>query len=144
MSNGTVPVDYSSPVGRVRALIPDVATADGTENTDYLFADTHLEAYLTIAAGSVYRAAGLAVQAIAGDQALLLKHVRTDDLSVNGAAVADALMKQAKALFTQADEEDSAAMDEAFQVVYPGASECWPEGVQIPVYGRVVGWTECR
>lgn len=144
MANGAFPVDYSTAVGRVRALIPDTATADGTGGTDYLFSDSHLEAYLTISAGSATRAAGFAVQAIAGDQALLLKHVRTDDLAVNGAAVAEALLKQAKALFDQADAEDVAALDESFQVVYPGGADCWPEGVTVPVYGRVVGWTECR
>lgn len=144
MANGAFPVDYTTPVGQVRALIPDVSTADGTDGTDYLFSDNHLQGYLTVAAGSIFRAAAFAVQAIAGDQALLLKHVRTDDLAVNGAAVAEALLKQAKALFDQADVADAAALDESFQVVYPGETNCWPEGVTVPVYGRVVGWAECR
>lgn len=95
----------SSDVMKVRALIPDL------DATDYIFTNLQIDLYLEIYAGNVRRAAAAAINAIAVDEALLLKVVRTDDLSVNGAQVAEVLRKRAQDLNTEADALDTAAAD---------------------------------
>lgn len=144
MSNGAFPVEYDTPVGLVRLLIPDTATDDGTAGGDYVFSDLAIEGFLSISGDNPKRAAAYALNAIASDQALLIKKIRTDDLQTDGPAVADSLRKQAQVLFTQADEADAGLLDESGVIVYPTNDSCWPEGTAIPVYGRVVGIARCR
>lgn len=98
-------------VEQVRLLIPDV------DEDDYIFTDEQIEGYLSMArGGSVLRAAALAVRAIANNQALLLKVIRTDDLQTNGAQVAEALRKNANDLENRADGEDDADAEDFFMV----------------------------
>jgi hypothetical protein len=144
MSNGIYPPDYLDAVGLTRVLIPDVETDDGTTSGDYVLSDAALEGILSISGNNPKRAAAYALNAIASDQALLIKKVRTDDLSTDGPAVADALRKQAQVLFTQADEEDARLLDESSQIVYPEDGIFWAEGAPIPLYARVVGIDSCR
>lgn len=139
------PPDYGTDVGMVRALIPDNSTEDGTANTDYVFSDDHLNAFLTIESGNVKRAAAHAMIALANDMALVLKHIRTYDLAVNGAAVAEALQKSAVELRKQADREaDSDDLEDAFIITNFNDGICYPEGAVMPVYGRLMGVAECR
>lgn len=130
MANGLYPTDYASAVGHVRLLIPDTAV-DTDEN--YIFSDEQINALLGLFNGSAKRAAAQAKDIIATDQLLLIKVVRTDDLSVDGAKVAAELRLQAKALRDQADAEDQAEVFDYFQIVYPQA-QAYPEAV--PVWGR--------
>ena len=96
----------ASEIEKMRVLIPDNEQVfDG----DYLFADADLETYIEVAGGNVLRAAGFAIMAIAASEAMISKVIKTQDLSTNGAQVAEALRKNAEALFKRADEEDSAA-----------------------------------
>ena len=79
-------------IQKMRALIPDNEQIfDG----DYLFSDNDLNAYLEVANNSVLRAASYAVLAIANSEAIISKIIKTQDLSTNGAAVADALARLA-------------------------------------------------
>jgi hypothetical protein len=123
-----MPVDYTTTVGHVRLLIPDTAVDD---DSNYLFSDEQVETLLSLYGDNVKRAAAQAKDIIATDQVLLLKVVRTDDLTVDGAKVATELRLQAKALRDQADNEDG----DYFNIVYPYGSVAWPEGT-IPRYGR--------
>lgn len=95
----------STEVMKVRALIPDL------DANDYIFTNLQIDLYLEIYSGNVRRAAAAAINAIAVDEALLLKVVRTDDLSVNGAQVAEVLRKRAKDLNDEADAIDTAEAD---------------------------------
>lgn len=98
-------------IAQVRLLIPDVDTEDP------IFTDEQIESYIAMArGGSVLRAAALAMRAIANNQLLLLKVVRTDDLQVDGAKVADALRKSANDLESQADGADDADAEDFFMV----------------------------
>ena len=98
-------------VEQVRLLIPDVDTAD------LIFTDEQIEGYLGIArGGSVLRAAALAMRAIANNQVLLLKVVRTDDLQTDGAKVSDALRKSANDLEAQADGADDSDAEDFYMV----------------------------
>lgn len=133
MTNGMFPVDFGTPVGQVRALIPDTATDDGTDDTDYLFSDDHIDSVLSLYGDNVKRAAAALIDVLANDQALLYKSVRTDDLTVNGASVAEALRRRSDSLRREADSADS----EHFEIVYD-EGQFWPEGTP-PQWGR--GWT---
>jgi hypothetical protein len=129
MANGTYPPDYLTSVGQVRLLIPDTAV-DAT--LDYLFSDTQISALLTLFP-SVKRAAAQAKDIIAADTVMLLKVVRTDDLSVDGAKVAAELRAQAKQLRDSADKDDEEGVLDYFAIVFPDRS-VYPEAV--PVWGR--------
>jgi hypothetical protein len=93
-------------VQQVRKLIPDTeAVYDG----ETLFTDGDIEDYLTLGAGSALRAAGFAIIAISNSEAMISKVIKTQDLSTNGAAVAEQLRKSAEVLFDRADREESIA-----------------------------------
>lgn len=130
------PPQYTTPTGQVRLLCTDVTAP-------YAFSDDAIGVFLTLAHDNVKRAGALALDTIASDQVLLLHVIRTDDLSVDGAKEADALRNNAKALRDSADADDANLLDSSFIVVFPDG-ECYPEGVDIPLYGRVVGVARCR
>jgi hypothetical protein len=140
MANGEYPPNYTEAVGKVRILIPDADTDTGDVNGDYLFSDEQIESILGLYNDSIKRATAALIDTIANDQALLYKVVRTDDLSVNGAQVADALRKRAQSLRDEANNDDDGDLEDAVQIVYPATGGFIPEGT-MPVYGRewVVG-----
>lgn len=118
---------YDTAVGQVRLLIPDTAhDGDGL----YLFEDEQIEALLALYADNVRYAAARAKDIIATDQTLLTKVIRTDDLSVNGAALGTELRLQAKSLREEADKSDEAW--DFFQIVYPDVYTYPPEATPRP------------
>lgn len=98
-------MDYETPIKHVRVLIADMATPP-------LIDDQTLQTYLELqgwadgARWAVYRAAADALEAIAVSEVLVSKKIRTQDLSTDGPAVAEALRKLAAGLRDQADNED--------------------------------------
>ena len=114
-------VDYNEPAQKVRLLIGD------TNADDPDFTDEQIEGFLTIARNSVLRAAADALDAIATDEALISKKLRTQDRQSDGPSVADALRKHANALRARAKEEEDAEDDEPFFMAFnldgPGSQE---------------------
>ena len=74
-------------VAFLRLLISDVSQ-DSSGNT--IFTDKQLNVYLE-SAPNIYFAAAFALRAIAADQVLILKWVRTDDLTIDGPSVSKEL-----------------------------------------------------
>lgn len=111
-------------IDTVRLLISDTATP-------HLFTDPELQQYLTLEDGSVKRAAAQALDTIASSEALVSKVIRTQDLTTDGAKVADALRKHATALRAQADAADQQAADDAdegfFDIIPATDAWCGPE-----------------
>lgn len=107
-----MPNDPSTPAGYVRLLITDT-DVDHPENL--LFADQDIGAFLANNGDSIYRAAAVALETIATDQALVLKVIKTLDLETDGAKVSKALLDRAAVLRSQADD-DSATADDDFAV----------------------------
>lgn len=109
-------------IDKVRVLIPDT---EAVFNGGTLFTETEIETYLEIANGSVLRAASYAVYAIATSEAMISKVIKTQDLSTNGAQVAEALHKKAAALAARADKEDDLADAFYFNIIdsYSGHPE---------------------
>lgn len=98
-------MDYETPIKHVRVLIADMGTPP-------LIDDQTLQTYLELqgwedgARWAVKRAAADALEAIAVSEVLVSKVIRTQDLSTDGAKVAEALRKVASGLREQADDED--------------------------------------
>lgn len=115
-------LNVNTPAGQVRLLCTDITEP-------YVFDDDAIDAFLSLSSGNVKRAAAMALDVIAADEALVIKVVRTDDLQVDGVKVAESLRKQAEALRAQADAETDQANAEVFVVVYPDQCKPRPEAV---------------
>src|SRR5690625_7612768 len=96
---GVMAIQYDSPAGQVRLLIPDTAEP-------YLFTDVEINAYLSISKDNIKRAAANALDAVASSTVVLLKLVNTDDLTVDGADVGIELSYRVRALREGADADD--------------------------------------
>lgn len=106
---GISPPDFSTPTGQTRALLGDTDAINVVAGVgEYVwYGDDALGGLLTVYGGNVRRAAAQALRTVASSQALLLKKWSSDDLSVDGPAIAEALRKLAKDLDDQADTEEA-------------------------------------
>jgi hypothetical protein len=116
-----MPIDYTSDVGKVRLLVCDI------DDTRQVFTDDQIQAFLDLEGGNVKRAAAQAIDTNADNEALASKVLRSQDLSLDGAKVADAMRKHADRLRSQADVEDEeiGSFFEIVDTVDPGP--CYPE-----------------
>lgn len=114
-------IDYTSPIGQVRVLIPDLRKLEDLRDLRneprYLFTDDEILAFLAINNGNVKRAAADACDAIGMDKALQLLVLKTDDKQTDGAKLLDAIVKRAKTLREQAKEDDENNL--SFDVIVP-------------------------
>lgn len=114
-------VDYTSPIGQVRVLIPDLRKLEDLRDlrneARYLFTDDEILAFLAVNNGNVKRAAADACDAIGMDKALQLLVLKTDDKQTDGAKLLDAIVKRAKTLREQAKEDDENNL--SFDVIMP-------------------------
>lgn len=114
-------IDYTSPIGQVRVLIPDLRKLEDLRDLRneprYLFTDDEILAFLAVNNGNVKRAAADACDAIGMDKALQLLVLKTDDKQTDGAKLLDAIVKRAKTLREQAKEDDESNL--SFDVILP-------------------------
>jgi hypothetical protein len=98
--------------GKVRLLIPDNRAAA------YVFEDDEIDSLLVLEGSNLRRAAALALETIASDQARVLKVMQVQEIRTDGAKVADALMKRAAHLRELAAEGDpsSTSLDTGFAI----------------------------
>lgn len=137
---GIAPPDYSTTVGQFRALIGDTDFVEldppvsGQGEYDW-YGDDAITGLLSVYGDNPKRAAAQALRTIASSQALLLKKWSADDLSVDGAAIAEALRKLAKDLDEQANTSDSAV--DIFKIAYfPTHGEVQAELAALTPYRR--------
>lgn len=104
-------------IGAIRALIPDDAAVFGPNENEYMFTDEQIGHYYNAASGNKLRASAFAVLAIAVSEALINKVIKTQDLSTDGAKVAEALIKKADTLLKAADAADSDVLNNAFDII---------------------------
>jgi hypothetical protein len=102
-----MPIDFTSPAGRVRLLLNDV------DETNQVFTDAEITAFLALEGDNVKRAAAQAIDTNADNEALASKVLRSQDLTTDGAKIADTLRRRAAALRAQADREDADTDDGA-------------------------------
>lgn len=93
-----ITTDPTTAIGKVRLLIADI------QDTDPLFTDEQIQAFLDMFDSSVFRAAAQAAEAIAFSEVLVSKKIRTQDLSTDGPAVAKAMRELAASLRERASE----------------------------------------
>lgn len=108
--------DLSTTVGKLRLLIPD------SNNAAYNFEDDELTALYALEANNLKRACALALETIAANEAMVQKVIKTLDVQTDGAKLSDALLKRAKLLRDQADNDeaaDNAGFDVAEMVLTP-------------------------
>ena len=127
-----MPIDYTTPIGQVRLLSTDVSEP-------FIFEDDAVTAFLELTSGNIKRSAAFALLAIASDEVLVGKVLRTDDLQVSSHLVAEQLRKQARDLNDQADADDTRNLNDDFRVVFGDRHPFVPEGTVPPVYGRILG-----
>lgn len=123
MATDIHPVDFSTPIGQVRSLIPDVELledpADLGAEPSYIFSDAHLQSYLVLSRDNVYRAAAIACNALATSEALILKVLKSDDRQTDGAKLADSIGRRADWLLKEAEAEDQDDLYEGFDIIPP-------------------------
>lgn len=114
-------IDFSSPVGQVRVLIPDLRKLEDLRDLRneprYLFADEEIEAFLAVNSGNVKLAAADACDAIGMDKALQLLVLKTDDKQTDGAKLLSAIVARARQLRASAREDEVSNL--CFDVVHP-------------------------
>ena len=119
-----MPIDFTEPVGQVRLLVNDV------DETNFVFQDEEITAFLAIEGGSVKLAAAQAIDSQATNEALAAKVLKDHELTTDGAKLADAMRKHAAALRAQArDDEDREGYFEVVDFTGGGPPELadwWP------------------
>lgn len=117
------PPNYSTAIGQVRLLVPDVEQLDNLDNAstsaEYLFSDTQIQALLSLYSDNVKRAAAQAKLILATSEALINKVIRTTDYTTDGAKLGAELRAQAKALQDEAAADDLVDSYETFIVAPP-------------------------
>lgn len=103
--------DPATDVGMVRLLLTDIDPAR------YVFTDSEIEAFLALEDGIVKLAAAQAIDTNADNEALASKVLKTQDVSVDGAKLADALHKRAAELRRQHYEAVDAADEGFFEII---------------------------
>lgn len=110
----TIEVDTVPPATEeqsdVRLLIAD------TDPTNRFFSTREIARFLALNPDSVRRAAAQALDVWAANEAMVSKKIRTQDLSTDGPAVADALRKSAAELRRQADQGEGDADSVGFEI----------------------------
>lgn len=115
------PPDYSTVIGQIRLLVPDVEQLTNLANPDtaaaFIFSDAQIQAFATMYSNNVKRAAAQAKLVLATSEALINKVIRTDDLQTDGAKLGAELRAQAIELNRQADQDDFADAYDAFEII---------------------------
>lgn len=120
------PPDLTSGIGRVRKYVPDLVLLedpkDPAAEPSYYFSDLEVAAYLAeypveAQRWHVKRAAADIIDALANNEALVMKKIKTEDLETDGPATANALRRGAEALRARAAQEE--AEDTQFVGIIP-------------------------
>lgn len=123
-----ITVDLTTSVGKIRLLTTDLDEAFP------LLTDAQITALLEMEGGNVKRGAAACLETMATSETMVTKKITTQDLSIDGPAVADDLRKRAKLLRDQADNEDPAGADITNEYGF--------DSVDFPRHG--VGWPYTR
>lgn len=125
MSNvGIAPPDLTTPIGKLRSLIGDVAyvalVPPVAGEGDYTnFSDDQLQSFIDLAGGeNLAYATGYAYSTLAGQFAADALKVTTDDESIDLTGRADAMRKLADQWFSRGDVAATVS-NNYFSIVYP-------------------------
>ena len=93
--------NVTTSLGRVRLLCNDNTEASA------IFQDAEIDYFLELENSNIRKAAALGLETIAGNEVLVQKRIRLLDLTTDGPAEADALLKRASLLREQADKAEN-------------------------------------
>lgn len=99
-------------IDQIRALL-------GDDEQPYTFSDEQIKTVYESQGQSINRSVASLLERAARTEALTYKILKTDDLSIDGVTAAKLLFEMAKGFWTRADQEDIAAADEGFNIIYP-------------------------
>ena len=115
------PPDYSTTIGQVRLLVPDVEQlsdpANPSADAAFLFNDSQITALLALYTNNIKRSAAQAKLILATSEALINKVIRTADYTTDGAKLGAELRAQAAELRAEADKDDSEDSYEEISIV---------------------------
>jgi hypothetical protein len=115
------PPDYSTTIGQVRLLVPDVEQlsdpANPSADAAFLFNDSQITALLALYSNNIKRSAAQAKLILATSEALINKVIRTADYTTDGAKLGAELRAQAADLRAEADKDDSEDSYEEISIV---------------------------
>ena len=115
------PPDYSTAIGQVRLLIPDVEQlsdpANPSADAAFLFNDAQITALVALYSNNIKRSAAQAKLILATSEALINKVIRTADYTTDGAKLGAELRAQAADLRAEADKDDSEDSYEEISIV---------------------------
>jgi hypothetical protein len=114
------PPDYSTAVGQVRLLIPDVEQLGDTPA--YIFSDSQITAFLSMYSNGIKRAAAQAKLVLASSETLINKVISTYDLKTDGAKLGAELRAQAEALRQEAIEDEQEDANDTLTIVNQSAA----------------------
>lgn len=132
MANSVFPPDPETSVGLLRVLLPDTEQHKDphypADPASYMFEDWQLTAFLKLNADKIKAAAADAIDALATNEAMISKKIRTEDLQTDGPAVANAMRLHATALRAaqRREDEDADALDSFEVVPYTPDPRPWP------------------
>jgi hypothetical protein len=117
---GVAPPDFTDIVGQFRLLVGDTNATiiSGGQGTYLFFSDEEINGYILLQS-NIYRAAGMALNALATQAADQAQMVKDYDLQVDMRQRAEQFREQAKAMFEQAHIVDAEG-GEGFQIVSTG------------------------
>ncbi len=136
-NRGAVPLDPSTPVGRLRALLRDteytaLSPAEPGFGDYEIFSDLDLEAYLIESSDHILRAASRATKSLALEYSAAGKSVKTDDLAIDLRSRGRDLLEVARSFMEDADAEEASEAADFFNIVPTGrnpfARTCRAEG----------------
>ena len=115
------PPDYSTTIGQVRLLVPDVEQlsdpANPSADAAFLFNDSQITALLALYSNNIKRSAAQAKLILATSEALINKVIRTADYTTDGAKLGAELRAQAAELREEADKDDAVDSYDEFSIV---------------------------
>lgn len=146
-NTGIAPPDFESDVGKFRLHIGDTEFEDldppqPDKGSYQQMSDAKIEAYLSVANGSIFRALGDYNLALANAAAANSKIIKDHDLQLSTVQRANDYRRIALGWYQRADDED---VTEGTQDIFDafslgGRNEAIPEG-SLPQVGREYRWT---
>lgn len=107
-------IDYTTPVGQVRLLIPDTALLENPRDLSapksYWYTDEQIEGFLALSEGNVKLAAAHAIEVGGTDLAMQMLVIATDDKKTDGAKMLNSFLGRAASLRREAEREREAEL----------------------------------
>lgn len=134
-NQGAVPINYTTLAGKVRVLVGDTDAQPldppvAGQGTYAWYSDEELEALGEIYGGNARRVAIVVLGNVAISKAMILGKWQSDDLSVDGPAILNAIEKTIARLSRELEDELSG--EEYFDIIAHPGHHVYPEGMIRP------------